>query len=458
MTAAAPLISVIIRTRNEEQWLAHCLTMVFRQDYPNFEVIVVDNQSDDHTLEIAGRYPIQPPVTIGAYRPGLALNEGIRRARGEFVACLSAHCIPQDAHWLAALAGNMADEQVAGVYGRQLPLPYSEPADKRDLLLTFGLDRRVQVKDYFFHNANSLIRRAVWEALPFDETVTNVEDRVWAKAVVEAGHRLVYEPEAAVYHHHGIHQNENRQRARGVVSVIEQIEGNEALRELPDFLRPENANVAAVLPVLGEVKQVAGRNLLASLIEQMQAARYVSAVYVFSECDAAAEAAHAAGARFIARPPELLSHAKGLEDVLVYALAQIEGGGDYPDAVLYANYLYPFRPPQLFDELIADLRQKGLDTTFAGQSDYLNYWARTADDDFTLIGDSLKTRDHKQPVYRALYGLGCVTAAAVIRARRLVGARVGIRPVDDPLFALKCADARSEQMAALMFQQPGLAG
>jgi hypothetical protein len=431
--------------------------MVFRQDYPNYEVILVDNESADHTLAVARRFPIQPPVTVRAYRPGLALNAGIRAARGEFVACLSAHCIPQDERWLSALAQNMADAQVAGVYGRQLPLPYSEAADKRDLLITFGLDRRVQVKDYFFHNANSLIRRAVWERLPFDETVTNIEDRVWAKAAVEAGWRLVYEPEAAVYHHHGIHQNENAQRARGVVSVIEQMEGNAALRELPGFLRPENANVAAVLPVLGEVKQVAGRNLLAALLEQLRAAQYVSTVYVFSECEAAAEVARAAGARFLARPPELLSHEKGLEDVLAFALAEIERGGDFPEALLYANYLYPFRPPQLFDQLIADLRWKGLDTAFAGQSDYLNYWAHTGEAGFTPIGDSLKPRDHKQPVYRALYGLGCVSAAAVVRQGRLVGARVGILPVNDPLFALKCADARSEQIAALMFQQAGQA-
>ena len=205
------------------------------------------------------------------------------------------------------------------------------------------------------------------------------------------------------------------------------------------------------------MKQIAGRNLLADLIRQAQAARYVSAVYVFSECEAAAEAARVAGAHFLARPAELLSHAKGLEDVLHYALGEIEREGNFPDALLYANYLYPFRPARLFDELIADLRYKGLDTTFAGQSDYLNYWARQAEEGFAPIGDSLKPRDHKEPVYRALYGLGCVTATSVIRAHRLVGARVGILPLNDPLLALKCGDERSEQLASLVFAQPGIA-
>ena len=47
-------------------------------------------------------------------------------------------------------------KNVVGVYGRQIPLKFSDLNDKRDLLITFGLDRRLQIKDYF-HNANSAI-------------------------------------------------------------------------------------------------------------------------------------------------------------------------------------------------------------------------------------------------------------------------------------------------------------
>jgi rhamnosyltransferase len=447
-------VSIIIRTKNEEQWIHYCLTMVFRQEHKDFEVILVDNESSDHTLEIAHRFPVVRTLTIASYRPGLALNKGIRQASGQYVACLSAHCIPQNERWLATLMSAFDDEQVAGVYGRQLPLPYSAPADKRDLLITFGLDRRVQIKDYFFHNANSMIRRDVWERLPFDESATNVEDRLWGKAAVEAGYRLVYEPEAAVYHHHGIHQNQNEQRARSVVSVIEQFEGREAVAELPELLRPEQANVAAVLPVRGEPKQVAGHNLLADLIAQLQANRYIQSVYVLSESEAVAELARQGGAHFLPRPPELRSPERTLEDVLQYALTEIERGENYPDVILYANYLYPFRPANLFDELLEDMRYKGFDTVFPGLSDYLSIWTRQGDDDYTPVGDALKARERKQPLYRSLYGLGCVTATAVIRSGKLIGGRVGILPVEDQLLALKCADPRSDQIAALMLSQP----
>jgi len=62
------------------------------------------------------------------------------------------------------------------------------------LPLLFGLDRKVQIKDSFFHNANSTIRMDLWRQIPFDETVTNIEDRAWAQQVLARGYRIIYEP------------------------------------------------------------------------------------------------------------------------------------------------------------------------------------------------------------------------------------------------------------------------
>ena len=44
-----PDISIILRTKNEERWIAHCLAMLYKQNYSDFEVILVDNASTDHT-------------------------------------------------------------------------------------------------------------------------------------------------------------------------------------------------------------------------------------------------------------------------------------------------------------------------------------------------------------------------------------------------------------------------
>lgn len=48
-----PAISVVIPTFNEEKYLPHCLTSLKKQTFPDFEIIVVDNNSSDQTVEIA---------------------------------------------------------------------------------------------------------------------------------------------------------------------------------------------------------------------------------------------------------------------------------------------------------------------------------------------------------------------------------------------------------------------
>ena len=47
----------------------------------------------------------------------------------------------------------------------------------------------------------------IFEKYKFDNEVTNLEDFIWAKTILEEGYELKYTPNAAVYHHHGLHQH-----------------------------------------------------------------------------------------------------------------------------------------------------------------------------------------------------------------------------------------------------------
>ncbi len=220
-----PPITIVIRTKNEARWIDSCLFAVSQQDYPEFEIVLVDNDSTDGTLDIARKYDIKVlRIPDSEFNYSRALNLGIRAGRGELVAILSGHCIPVNELWLAHLVMNFQDSLTVACYGRQEPLPDTSPADKRDLWITFGLDRKVQKKDYFFHNANSMIRKSVWEEVPFNEKIHGVEDQDWAKKILNNGSRIVYEPLAAVFHHHGIHHGGNEERVARVVSIIELIQ------------------------------------------------------------------------------------------------------------------------------------------------------------------------------------------------------------------------------------------
>ena len=216
------MISIIIRTRNEDEWIRRCLAAVATQEMVAYETIVVDNGSTDRTLDIVGDFEARlVSISEEDFTFGKALNDGVRASSGELVCCLSGHCIPQNTLWLFWLARGFADEKVAGVYGRQKPLQQTHVLDKRDMWNQFGPERKRQSQDPFFHNANSMIRRAVWETVPFDEKSNGVEDRLWAREVQARGFDIVYEPLAGVYHPHGINQAGDIRRAERVVDVIE---------------------------------------------------------------------------------------------------------------------------------------------------------------------------------------------------------------------------------------------
>ncbi len=213
-------VSIIIRSKNEEKWIGLCLSMLFKQTYKNFEVILVDNDSSDKTIQKAKQWPIKL-IKIKKFLPGDAINKGIKASNGEIIVCLSAHCIPKDKHWLSSLIKPLNNKKVAGVYGKQVPLSSSSAMNKRDLYIVFGNEKRIQKKDTFFHNANSAFMRSTWKKFPFDPELTNIEDRIWGQEVINAGLNIVYEPKSCVYHHHGIHQDANEDRARKIVKIME---------------------------------------------------------------------------------------------------------------------------------------------------------------------------------------------------------------------------------------------
>lgn len=84
------MISVIVITFNSEKFIRACLDSVFRQDYPEFKVIVVDNSSQDNTRDIIKRsYPqvvlIENKENLGAC---CARNQGIEASGGDWVLAL----------------------------------------------------------------------------------------------------------------------------------------------------------------------------------------------------------------------------------------------------------------------------------------------------------------------------------------------------------------------------------
>jgi GT2 family glycosyltransferase len=117
-----PRASVVVCSFNGARTLGRCLEHVERLDYPDFEVVVVDDGSTDETPTIAEGHACR---LISTHNQGLACarNTGLREATGEVIAYLDDDAYP-DPHWLRYLVAAMEDGGYAGVGGPNLP-----PAD-----------------------------------------------------------------------------------------------------------------------------------------------------------------------------------------------------------------------------------------------------------------------------------------------------------------------------------------
>ena len=120
-----PRVSVVVCSYNGARTIGDCLDGLARLDYPDYEVIVVDDGSTDRAAVIARRYPV---VVIQTHNQGLALarNVGLKEATGEIVAYIDDDARP-DPQWLRYLAATFMSTAHAGVGGPNIAPPGDGP-------------------------------------------------------------------------------------------------------------------------------------------------------------------------------------------------------------------------------------------------------------------------------------------------------------------------------------------
>ena len=118
-SAFSPGISVIICAKNEEHNLEHFLPHVLQQDYPEFEVVVVNDSSTDDTeqvlMQLAAQFdqlrytsiPVDDKLKRGKK---LALTIGLKAAKYDHVLLSDADCYPVSDHWLQRMASNFSED------------------------------------------------------------------------------------------------------------------------------------------------------------------------------------------------------------------------------------------------------------------------------------------------------------------------------------------------------------
>ncbi|HRV96121.1 MAG TPA: glycosyltransferase [Anaerolineae bacterium] len=174
------LISVIIPNYNHGQYIIDAIDSILRQDYHNYEIIVIDDGSTDNTGKIVAKYGDKVNY-IWQENQGLsaARNHGIRLAKGDFIALLDADDIYEPDFMSTLIDILQQNPSADGIFcGYQfvdnvdIPLPGGEARSiSANQLYDVLLDGNFLVPE------SILIRRYCYEAVgPFDESLRACED------------------------------------------------------------------------------------------------------------------------------------------------------------------------------------------------------------------------------------------------------------------------------------------
>ncbi|MGB7840595.1 MAG: glycosyltransferase, partial [Terrimicrobiaceae bacterium] len=117
-----PKVSVIVCSYNGAKTLDRCLESLKRIDYPDYEVILVDDGSTDNTQEIAARHPWIVNVRQANSGLSVARNVGAQTASGEVLAYTDSDCMA-DPEWLYFMVGTLLSGNYAGVGGPNISPP-----------------------------------------------------------------------------------------------------------------------------------------------------------------------------------------------------------------------------------------------------------------------------------------------------------------------------------------------
>ncbi len=199
------LISIIIRAYNEENNIGKLLSLIKRQKLSyDYEIIVVDSGSIDKTIMIAKQFDVKIiNIKPEEFSFGYSLNKGIEQASGEICVFISAHCFPVNEKWLEELVTPLLKNKRIGlVYGKQRGGDMSKFSEK-EIFKKWYPENIDGIQNHpFSNNANTAIRKNIWEECKYDETLTGLEDLDWAKKVLDKGFLIYYSSKAEVLHIH----------------------------------------------------------------------------------------------------------------------------------------------------------------------------------------------------------------------------------------------------------------
>lgn len=213
MERQVPLVSVIIPAFNRVDYIKETIHSVLNQNWPNIEIIVVDDGSSDGTFEILRQFSDDQKIKLLSHTnrenkgQSAALNVGLRAASGEFIAILDSDDLFAPTKLVDQVKFFEAQPSFDMVYGKGLaidqngnPLFYTLSENHEET----GDPARILLDCYVAIPGGALFRRSLIEKVGFfEESFRAAQDHDMAVRLFEVG-KVGYLPEVAFhYRKHG---------------------------------------------------------------------------------------------------------------------------------------------------------------------------------------------------------------------------------------------------------------
>ena len=213
-------ISIVVRTYNESKHIGELLEILSKQTYKNFEVILVDSESTDSTVEIAKKYCKKIELRIlkikkSDFDYSYSSNIGVENSTGDIVCFLSGHSVPVYTNYLEETNNSFQRDNVGGVYGDVIALEDGSIYEKAYNILgilknkMLGKSKNI-VYEKEFHKgmlscSNASIRKNILKKHPFAKELgkNGGEDLEVAYRILEDGGVIAMNPKLIVKHSHG---------------------------------------------------------------------------------------------------------------------------------------------------------------------------------------------------------------------------------------------------------------
>src|SRR5580700_1156906 len=220
-----PRVSIVVCSYNAERTMEACLASLETLDYPDYEVIVVNDGSTDRTLGIAERFTYCRIISQPNKGLSVARNVGAEAATGEIVAYTDSDCVADPA-WLTYLVGKMEASNLAACGGPNFPPPETSLVPAA-VAVSPGGPTHVLISDEVAEHiagCNMAFRRDVLLELggfdPIYRAAGDDVDICWR--FQDAGHAIGFSPAAVVWHYrrNTVRAYLNQQRGYGKAEAL----------------------------------------------------------------------------------------------------------------------------------------------------------------------------------------------------------------------------------------------